>query len=178
MGWSCFNVPKHNEKNMEENYSLKVKPRRFVYHVSRSSHRESILKKGLVGCPRKINGFRNAIFAHNNPIPDYGWYPFCFDVGSSWDYSIDFEDPVDSFAYQMEKNGYDFWRIDTWEFKKEWFLDDVGMNDFYEGSRYPFLIVTFDNIPPTALKRFKFHAEPKVIRLDGVTHVEGRFRVA
>ena len=166
------------KKNMEENYALKVKPRRFIYHVTCSSHRESILKKGLIGCPKKINGFRNAIFAHNSPMPDYSWYPFCFDAGWGWDYSIKFEDPVDSFAHQMEQNGYDFWRIDTWNFKKEWFLDDVGMDDFYEGSRFPFLIVTFDNIPPTALKRFRFHAEPKVINLDGVAHLEGRFRSA
>jgi hypothetical protein len=52
------------------------------------------------------------------------------------------------------------------------------MNDFYEGSRFPFLIVTFDKIPPTALKRFRFHEEPKVIHFDGVAHLEGRFKAA
>lgn len=49
---------------------------------------------------------------------------------------------------------------------------------FYEGSRFPFLIVTFDNIPPTALKRFRFHPEPKMIYFDGVAHLVGRFRAA
>lgn len=54
----------------------------------------------------------------------------------------------------MEKYCYDFWRIDTFDLKKDWFLDNGGMNDFYYGSQFPFLVVTFDNIPPTALKGF------------------------
>ena len=65
---------------MKKNYTLKVKPRRFIYHVAHSNTRQSILKKGLVGCPQEINGFRNAIFAHNSVMPNYSWYPFCFDA--------------------------------------------------------------------------------------------------
>jgi hypothetical protein len=162
----------------KKNYTLPVRTNRFLYHVSYSSNRESIFKKGLIGCPKKINDFTNAIFAHNSSIPDYGWYPFCFDVGWEWDYSVKFDDPVDDFAYQMEKNGYDFWRIDTWQLKNKWFLDDIGMDDFYEGSQYPLFVVTFENIPPTVLKRYKIHAEPKIIRFNGVAHIEGRFRAA
>ena len=135
------------KKNMKKNYTLKVKPRRFIYHVAHSNTRQSILKKGLVGCPQEINGFRNAIFAHNSVMPNYSWYPFCFDAIFDW--ALDsplFEYVCDGFAYEMEKNNYVFWRI--------------------------------DNIPPTALKCFKFHAEPKIIRYDGVAHVQGRFRAA
>lgn len=160
----------------KKNYTLPVKTNRFLYHVSYSCNRESILEKGLIGCPKKINDFTDAIFAHNSAIPDYRWYPFCFDVDWDWDYSIKFDDPFDDFAYQMEKNGYDFWRIDTWQLKNKWFLDNIGMDVFHEGSRYPLLVVTFENIPPTALKRYKIHAEPRIICLNGVTHVEGRFR--
>ena len=160
----------------KKNYTLPVRTNRFLYHVSCSSNRESILKMGLIGSPKKINDFTNAIFAHNSAIPDYGWYPFCFDVGWEWDYSVEFDDPIDDFAYQMEKNGYDFWRIDTWQLKNKWFLDNIGMDDLYEGSKYPFFVVTFENIPPTVLKRYKIHAEPKIIRFNGVAHIEGRFR--
>ena len=164
---------------MKKNYTLKVKPRRFIYHVAHSNTRQSILKKGLVGCPQEINGFRNAIFAHNSVMPNYSWYPFCFDAIFDWDLDSPlFEYVCDGFAYEMEKNNYVFWRIDTWKFTKDWFLDDIGMHDFYGDSKSPFLIVTFDNIPPTALKCFKFHAEPKIIRYDGVAHVQGRFRAA
>ena len=163
---------------MEKNYALKVKPNRFVYHVSFESVRKSILKNGLIGNPKEINGYRNAIFAHNSAIPNYNWYPFCFDACYFWDSSIKFNNPTDDFAYHMEKQGYDFWKIDTWKLKKEWFVDDIGMNDFYEGSNYPFLIVTFDNIPPSALQRYKFHPEHKVTKFDGVAHFQGRFRAA
>ena len=69
---------------MKKNYTLKVKPRRFIYHVAHSNTRQSILKKGLVGCPQEINGFRNAIFAHNSVMPNYSWYPFCFDAIFNW----------------------------------------------------------------------------------------------
>jgi len=162
----------------KKNYTLPVRTNRFLYHVSDSHNRERILKMGLIGCPKKINGFTNAIFAHNSSIPDYSWYPFCFDVGWDWDYSVKFDDPVNDFAYQMEKNGYDFWRIDTWQLKNKWFLDNIGMDDFYEGSQYPLFVVTFENIPPTVLKRYKIHAEPKIIRFNGVAHIEGRFRAA
>ena len=34
-----------------------MRTNRFLYHVSYSSNRESIFKKGLIGCPKKINGF-------------------------------------------------------------------------------------------------------------------------
>jgi hypothetical protein len=73
-------------------------------------------------------------------------------------------------------NQFDFWQIDTQKINNEWFLDEVGMNDFYEGSRYPFLVVTFGKIPPQALKRFTFHKEPKIKINNGVAHVKGRFR--
>jgi len=69
---------------MKKNYTLKVKPRRFIYHVAHTNTRQSILKKGLVGCPKEINGFRNAIFAHNSVMPNYSWYPFCFDAIFDW----------------------------------------------------------------------------------------------
>lgn len=160
----------------KKNYTLPVKTNRFLFHVSLKKNRKSILKKGLIGHPEEINGYTNAVFAHNSSIPAYRWYPFCFDVDWYWDYSMTFDDPMDDFAYQMKKNGYDFWRIDTWQLKNRWFLDNVGMNDFYEGSNYPLFVVTFDNIPPYALKRYKIHAEPKIIRLNGVAHIEGRYR--
>lgn len=162
----------------QKNYTLPVKTNRYVFHVSCSSNRESIAKKGLIGCPKKINGYTNAIFAHNSAIPDYSWYPFCFDVTWDWDYRIQFDDPTDAFAYQMEANGYDFWRIDTWQLNNKWFLDNIGMDDFYGGSQYPLFVVSFQNIPPYALQRFKFHPEPKVIQLNGVAHIQGRFRAA
>jgi hypothetical protein len=165
----------------KQNYTLKVKTNRFIFHVSESFNRKSILKNGLSGCALEMYGFRSAIFAHNSAIPDYNWFPFCFDVCWFWKQSVGFvgsNDKFDSFAYLTEKYGYDFWRIDTWKIKNEWFLDNIGMDDFYEGSKYPFFVVTFDDIPPSALKRYEFHPEHKVIKLDGVAHIQGRFRAA
>lgn len=165
----------------KKNYTLKVKTNRFIYHVSLSCLRKSILKNGLLGYACEMYGFRNAIFAHNSAIPDYRWFPFCFDACFPWENSVNFinsEDNFESFAYLTDKYGYDFWRIDTWKIKNEWFLDDIGMDDFFEGSKYPFFVVTFDDIPPSALKRYEFHPEHKVIKLDGAAHIQGRFRAA
>ncbi|KHJ37522.1 hypothetical protein PBAC_22400 [Pedobacter glucosidilyticus] len=165
----------------KKNYTLKVKTNRFIYHVSHTGFRKSILKNGLHCNADEMYGFRSAIFAHNSAIPDYSWFPFCFDVCWFWEDSVDFvgsKDNFESFAYLTEKYGYDFWRIDTWKIKNEWFLDDIGMNDFNEGSKYPFFVVTFEDIPPSALKRYEFHPEHKVIKLDGVAHIQGRFRAA
>jgi hypothetical protein len=159
-----------------KNYTLAVKTNRYVYHVSYRCSRESIKKNGLIGGSSEIIKYSNAIFAHNNPIPNYRWFPFCFDEVYNWNFDVKFNDSFDDFAYQVEKNNFDFWQIDTQKINNKWFLDDIGMGDFYEASRFPFLVVTFGIIPPQALKRFRFHEEPKLTYSNGVAHVQGRFR--
>lgn len=163
-------------KMNNEKYTLRVKTSRYLYHVSFAQHRESISKNGLLGRPSELNGFKKAIFAHNSSIPNYKWYPFCFDETFNWNFDVKFDNSFDDFAYQMNVNQFDFWQIDTHKINNEWFLDEIGMNDFYEGSKYPFLVVTFGNIPPQALRRFAFHEEPKIKINKGVAHVVGRFR--
>lgn len=91
---------------------------------------------------------------------------------------MEFDSKEMEFLYFMKKYGYDFWRIDTWKIKHEWFLDNVGMQDFYGGSQYPFMIVAFNEIPAHALTLFTFHGEPEVSMGDGVAHMQGMFRAA
>ena len=163
---------------MVKNYSKRVYPNRYVYHVSYPCSRDSILEKGIITNAKEMYGNRKAIFAHNASLPDYSWYPFCFDEYFFWEHSAKFDSIEYKFLYFMIKYGYEFWRIDTWKIKNYWYLDNVGMQDFYEGSNYPFMIVTFEDIPPQALKRFIFYGEPSVYRTEGVAHVQGRFRAA
>lgn len=157
-------------------YQKKVVPRRYVYHVSYKANRSSILNNGLIGSNCTTIKYRNAIFAHNAITPDYSWFPFCWDVCYDWDFNVKFKNPNLDFAHNLSRYGYDFWQIDTKMLPHEWFVDTPAQDEFLDGSKYPFFIVTFGRIPPGALQLYKLHLEPKVTINNDVANIEGYFR--
>ncbi|NER10026.1 hypothetical protein SAMN06265375_101443 [Muriicola jejuensis] len=162
---------------MEAPVYRKIAPLRYVYHVSYASCRDSIEKEGLLANYSKMNEAK-CVFAHNAGYPDMRWYPFCFDESFYWEKSVDFDSRDLDFLYFMLKYGYDFWQIDTRKAGIQWFIDKHGMDDFYGGINYPFLITAFDDVPRYAMRLFNFHKTPLVLRGEGVAHVEGYFRAA
>jgi hypothetical protein len=134
------------------NYTQKIKTRRFVYHLTYKVHRESILKKGLLANCYE-NQYKNAIFAHNTSKPSHLWYPYVLDV---YDIPYHLLNIVVNNDYCIETDflllNYDIWRIDTKALKRQWYFDNIAISQFLEGENYPYYVMTFGNIPPTALK--------------------------
>lgn len=127
-----------------------IKTRRFVYHVSYWGFRKSISKYGLLLHGKYGRYDESAIFANNSPYPRYHWYPFVLD---GWDWSVG-----EKFSFLNEESHdwfirhasyYDFWQIDTKAIPNQWYRDDATDLDI------AFPVVTFENIPPHALKLYK-----------------------
>ena len=161
------------------NLETPITPQRFVWHVSYRS-----LEKGFLATPgdfsmrKKIRKegliYREdwAVFAHNGLVKPEYIYPFCIDHFS-------FGDSVNRVMKTM--TNYDFWRIDTFELKNEWYVDPLMNSDIEK--RYPkmnkhWFICTRQNIPPSALKLFTFKDDQieemgkiKVTEYDGVASV-------
>ena len=103
---------------------IKFKSRRFVFHVSPKSNRESILEFGLLTsckgrfkhCPEEKSDAK--LFVHNFPFPvlhqDFGnlVYPTAVYCGHN--------DPPEE---------YDYWLIDTKGLDNIWYIDFVMLND-------------------------------------------------
>ena len=165
-------------------YTQKIKPRRYVWHVSRANPL-LISRKGLLTNSHRHFGYENAVFAHNDNAcetgPNWNWYPLLLDC---WDWcfdkSVGFVDSDLEYGYRMESNGYHFWRIDTTIYKGDWFIDTIAHNDFsgYACTDHDFYIVTFNNIPPEALTHYKYHVDERIIYTDSGTYTEGRWRPA
>lgn len=137
-----------------KNYSSKIKPRRYVYHLTYSENREFILRKGL-----KANSsaglYRNAVFAHNtNQLTDY-WYPYVMDQYDIMFGMVKQEVKLMNFGSWLEQDfvtmKYDIWRIDTHALNRNWFVDNVAVTDFLNGIKYPYYVMTYGDIPPSAL---------------------------
>lgn len=152
-----------------ENYKQKITPRRYIYHISKKCYRNLIIKEGLIGKSNSIIGYKNAIFAHNTPQRLNFWFPYILD---RWELDLDgFKTPLEKFIILK----YDVWRIDTRKIINEWFLDNVAQEDFLNGSKYPFYIVTFENIHPSALKLVDLKNPLKIFYKNGVTHIVNEF---
>lgn len=145
----------------------KIKPNRFLFHVSHPSNRLAILKNGLLVLNKKDSLIPNGIYAHNtNQEPNFSWYPFAF-IGE-YDNSL-FQDlcPV---------KHYDYWRIDTSLLPNEWYLDHAATDDYqliyYSNPKHLF-VYSLEKIPVNALKLFRFQQEKHVQYLgeNGVLHV-------
>ena len=161
------------------NLTTVINPKRYVWHISyrglersfRAKHgdfslREKIRKEGLM--------YRKdwAVFAHNGLVKPEFVFPFCIDHFS-------FGDSVKVVMNTM--TNYDFWRIDTLQLKKEWYIDPLMASDIEK--RYPkmnkhLFICTRQAVPPSALKLFTFKEENlgeigklKLNHYDGVTSV-------
>lgn len=138
---------------MEKNYQQRITPQRFVYHLTSKSNRLSIAKKGLIGHSTQSIGYQNAIFAHNHCKPSCLWYPYILDVyDSNPNQTIKFLNDENFIVTDFALMNYDVWKIDTKAIKNEWFVDNVALKDFLAGSWYPYYVVTFRDIPASALK--------------------------
>jgi hypothetical protein len=164
-------------------YTRKIKPRRYVWHVSLANPL-LISRKGLLTSSDRRLGYENAVFAHNAKVGDDGpgsqsWFPLMMDWWH-WDKSVGFVDCDLEEAYWLQS--YDFWRIDTTIYKGDWFVDTIAQNDFcgivWAANHRNLFIVTFDNIPPEALTHYKYHIDERIIYTDSGTYTEGRFRPA
>ncbi len=154
-----------------EKYKKKITPRRYVYHISKNVFRNSIIKSGLIGKSNSTIGYTNAVFAHNNCDDLLLWYPFILDI---WDLTVKTGGKTITKVYTILN--YDVWRIDTGKITNEWFIDNVAQNDFLDKSEYPFYIVTFENIDPSALKLVDLENPLKIFNKNGVTHIVNEFK--
>ena len=136
-------LPKRYFRHMEEILNMPtVKPLPFVYHISRSENRTSIIQNGLI----KGSVFKEcpAVFANNSIIDNYrSFYPLYLDQGVRFD--------------------YDIWRIETSNLDVKWHVDPA--NEF-EGRDDDFFICTFSDIPAKALTLFRI--VPTKFRVDGI----------
>jgi hypothetical protein len=128
---------------------------RYVFHVTESFNRESILKKGLFQSGENHFNISNAVYAHNGIIPENCWYPFLL----NWNYCI--------------LVGFDYWRIDTRELGAEWFLDNVMYRDSVMDTIDNCLYVyTKNHIPAECLTLFTFQeSRAYCTQSNGVAHV-------
>ena len=133
----------------------RAKINRYVFHVTNSCNRESILKNGLLQSGGNHFNISNAVYAHNGIFPEYCWYPFLLD----WNYCI--------------LDGFDYWRIDTRELGAEWFLDNVMYRDSVMAPFYNSLYVYTKNyIPAECLTLFTFQESREYCtQSNGVAHV-------
>ena len=163
-------------------YTQKIKPRRYVWHIS-GANPLLISRKGLLTSSNRRLGYETAVFANNDEVDDFGpsldWFPLIM-AYYDWDMSVGFVDNDLQRAYWMQH--YGFWRIDTTIYKGDWFVDTIAQNDFCNSGwgveDYNLYIVTFDNIPPEALTHYKYHIDERIIYTDSGTYTEGRFRPA
>lgn len=117
----------------------KIKPERFVWHVTSKQNRRSILATGLDAqksehkCVCANNQSRNILF----------FYPFC----------------IDNYHGSLRGNDfleYDYWRIDTRKVDADWYIDpnmSGGPSEFMGSDRN--FVVTETSIPVEALTLFE-----------------------
>jgi hypothetical protein len=161
------------------NLETPINPQRFVWHVSyRSLEKGFLATQGDFSMRKKIRKegliYREdwAVFAHNGLVKPEYIYPFCIDHFS-------FGETVNRVMKTM--TNYDFWRIDTFELKNEWYVDPLMNCDIekrYTKMNKHWFICTRQNIPPSALKLFTFKdaqieemGKIKVTEYDGAASV-------
>jgi hypothetical protein len=133
---------------------IKFKSRRFVFHVSPKSNRESILEFGLLTsckdgyfkhCTKENPDAR--LFVHNFPFPvlgqDFGnlVYPTAAYGGHN--------DPPEDF---------DYWLIDTKGLDNIWYIDFVMLNDLirFKDIGYGLHLWSTTPIPTEAITLYQF----------------------
>lgn len=168
----------HSKTTSMNQYSKKITPRPYVYHISSFRNRASIQKNGLLGKDNSIIGYKNAVFAHNTCEVSFDWHPFNIDFmeacfSGRLHYGLESEDPILLYFIAL---GYDVWRIDTRALKQNWFVDEIAQEDFLDGMSYPYYVVTFGNIPPSALKLVDIENPIKCYVNNGVANIVNEFR--
>jgi len=163
----------------------KITPRRFVYHLTKKSHRASIARYGLLACSG--SWYENTVFAHNSNSINSDWYPYvhadvfyytCVTGGPGKYYSqiINDDQPiVTNMLYFLE---YDVWRIDTHKLKRVWFIDSVAAAEFLLNPTIPFYIMSYGDIPVSALKLINLEKPVDIFyqKADGVAHIVNHLR--
>lgn len=99
-----------------------IKPRRYVYHVTRASHRLDIMFNGVLPLFKKSE--YSLAFANNmHPRQSVGnFWPLPIDM---YDISYEYGD----WTLQAFFSGYDYWRIDTVKANVEWYIDPFMESD-------------------------------------------------
>ena len=126
----------------EEVAAKPIIPLPIVYHESKRSNRESILKNGL-----KPNvGSTYSSWAG----PDKKIIPAIFAVNTKDMYA-----QINGSPYFWKNQ--DIWAIDTRKINNEWFVDNHSEGMGFDNSD----IVTFTDIPPTAIRYLMPRAMPR-----------------
>ncbi len=130
---------------------IKFKSRRFVFHVSRKSDRESILEFGLL--PRGKHSF----FEHypkENPDARLFVHNFPFPVLQIDFYKLVFPYAVCGFEYHYPEE-YDYWLIDTKGLDNIWYIDFMMLSDvnsLLKGNYFGYHLWTPTPIPAEAIR--------------------------
>lgn len=131
-----------------------IKPRRYLYHVTRPSRRLNILFEGI----RPFQKERKYRLAFANNVPPHST------VGNFWPLPIDIYDinyDYGTWTLKAFYSNYDYWRIDTTKANVKWYIDPYMENDCYTyrcGKPENFLC-TPSIIPADALDLMEFDLE-------------------
>ena len=144
-------------------FSPTIIPDKYVWHLSDPSHRNKILKNGIIP-----NYEEHAVVFVNNQIenPRFLW-PIAYDDSSYYFDSHQSSEKNDLlFAFEKILSIYDYWRIDTLIAGKDEYKIDPNdpafmFNEFNSekgifGSRPDYYLCRQKPIPPSALKLFRY----------------------
>ena len=134
---------------------IPIKPRRYVYHVSKPSHRLSIMFEGIKTFPKRD---MDCYLAFVNNAPPW------FSVGNFWPLPIDSYDTpwLSNRSNEYFYCTYDFWRIDTIKAGVNWYIDPYMANDctiYYDNAKPSYFLCTPSIIPADALDLMEYDIE-------------------
>ncbi len=152
-------------------YSLRrVVTERYIWHVTRRSHRQSILSIGLL----PVHGL---LFANNqNTATRYMWHwdlEFCESPGI--EALMHDGDMVEKYCLDARLD-LDFWRIDTKYAGVQWYQDPAmdGWRTVHGEDISHRYVCSPSAVAPSAIRLFTFdnreHDRVRVRELNGVTH--------
>lgn len=172
-----FFMRKIKIKNIEPQILIPVKVEPYIWHLSPKRNRLSILKNGLL-----IGNNSNFIFANNFNYNTISMWPLPIE-------SMNFNLGVGIINYSDAKNiilgligpFYDFWKIDTQKFNKQWYIDPFLKDELntysYCHNNPANYVCTQSSVPTKYLELFEYNPilkeEILVVKNDGVTHTYG-----
>lgn len=116
-----------------------IRPNRYVWHLSKKFHRNSIAVNGLLRSAGKFG----CVFANNQEVSLLDMWPL----------------PIDGWESEFSLYDYDFWRIDTVKAEVKWYVDPYMKQDYLNyGCRSSFdYICTLEDIKTDALKLYFYN---------------------
>jgi len=139
---------------LKDIYIRRIKPTKYLYHVSKSENRKNILKDGLM-----LSDNKNFVELDDLNRPD-AIFATTEDIGSTIskmrgfgdiDISIHYTTKIDDNLrvwYDYNPLFYDIWQINTSKIKNKWFQD-------LNIPKINGIILTYDHISPNAIKLYK-----------------------